>query len=179
MKTLRQNPLCRLSAAPDPRACRCLSFATFSLDGVLELTPRRYEDERGFFTETYNAACFAAKEDKIPELAGEIIVAASPRHLILRTSWVYSPFGTNFVKIYACGWQARVGKSRSSQTSAAIPRRRSILPPPFCAPPLRRVRAGHMIPITSREAALLHGPFGASCASSSRARGGHGRRFVT
>ncbi|CAN7617004.1 dTDP-4-dehydrorhamnose 3,5-epimerase [Pararhizobium sp. LjRoot238] len=34
---------------------------TFSLDGVLELTPRRYEDERGFFTETYNAACFAAK----------------------------------------------------------------------------------------------------------------------
>ncbi len=26
-----------------------------------ELTPRRYEDERGFLTETYNAATFAAK----------------------------------------------------------------------------------------------------------------------
>jgi len=30
-------------------------------DGVQELTPRRYEDERGFFTETYDAATFAAK----------------------------------------------------------------------------------------------------------------------
>jgi dTDP-4-dehydrorhamnose 3,5-epimerase len=36
-------------------------FRSLGLDGVLELTPRRYEDERGFFTETYNAATFAAK----------------------------------------------------------------------------------------------------------------------
>lgn len=33
------------------------------------------------------------------KLAGEeAIVAATPDHAILRTAWVYSPFGTNFVK---------------------------------------------------------------------------------
>jgi dTDP-4-dehydrorhamnose reductase len=47
-------------------------------------------------------------EDDIPaprsiygasKLAGEkVLSAANPRHLILRTAWVYSPFGKNFVK---------------------------------------------------------------------------------
>jgi dTDP-4-dehydrorhamnose reductase len=33
------------------------------------------------------------------KLEGEVAVAgANPRHIVLRTSWVYAPFGTNFVR---------------------------------------------------------------------------------
>ncbi|MBD9373720.1 dTDP-4-dehydrorhamnose 3,5-epimerase [Rhizobium sp. ARZ01] len=38
-----------------------LEIRSLGLDGVLELTPRRFDDERGFFVETYSAAALAAK----------------------------------------------------------------------------------------------------------------------
>ncbi|MFT9376575.1 dTDP-4-dehydrorhamnose 3,5-epimerase family protein, partial [Komagataeibacter saccharivorans] len=36
-----------------------MKVETLPLDGLLLLTPPRFEDERGFFSETYNAATLA------------------------------------------------------------------------------------------------------------------------
>jgi dTDP-4-dehydrorhamnose reductase len=58
------------------------------------------------------------------KLAGEEAVrAANPRHLILRTAWLYSPFGRNFVKTMVSAAQDRdvvtvVGDQHGSPTSA-------------------------------------------------------------
>ncbi len=58
------------------------------------------------------------------KLAGEELVrAANPRHAILRTAWLYSPFGRNFVKSMIAAAQARpvltvVDDQHGSPTSA-------------------------------------------------------------
>ena len=58
------------------------------------------------------------------KLAGEEAVrAANPHHLILRTAWVYSPFGRNFVKTMVTAARGRdvltvVGDQYGSPTSA-------------------------------------------------------------
>jgi len=49
------------------------------------------------------------------KLAGEqTVAAANPRHAILRTAWVYSPFGTNFLRT-----MLRVAESRDELTVVA------------------------------------------------------------
>ncbi|MQX93229.1 dTDP-4-dehydrorhamnose reductase [Sinorhizobium meliloti] len=89
-----------LARAVNVMGAACVAEAAASLDiPVIHLssdyvfsgddrTPRREDDETGPRT-VYGAT----------KLGGEEAVASiTKRHIILRTSWLYSPFGTNFVK---------------------------------------------------------------------------------
>lgn len=54
-------------------------------------------DKRSFYVETDATAPISAYGRS--KLAGEVgVAAANVNHVILRTAWVYSPFGANFVK---------------------------------------------------------------------------------
>ncbi len=54
-------------------------------------------DKQGLYVETDATGPVSAYGRS--KLAGEVgITAANPNHVILRTAWVYSPFGTNFLK---------------------------------------------------------------------------------
>ena len=81
------------------------------------------------------------------KLAGEEAVrAANPEHLILRTAWVYSPFGRNFVKTMAAAAHDR-DVLTSSTTSSAPRRARSTSPMPYS--PLPRVAGGQRSHLSS------------------------------
>ena len=58
--------------------------------------------------------------------AGERAVDRDDRHLILRTAWVYGPFGTNFVKTHAPGLAPSARNFASSTIRPAVPPRPKI-----------------------------------------------------
>jgi dTDP-4-dehydrorhamnose 3,5-epimerase len=43
-----------------------LEVRNLGLEGVVEIMPRRFSDDRGFFSETYNAEAFAAAGIGLP-----------------------------------------------------------------------------------------------------------------
>src|SRR6185312_13947993 len=62
-RTARQERIRHLSPALRQRSrpgLNMLEVKQLGLEGVLEILPRRFSDDRGFFSETYNAEAFAA-----------------------------------------------------------------------------------------------------------------------
>ena len=75
------------------------------------------------------------------KLLGERLVAERcANNVILRTAWVFSPYGAEFRPHDAFGSTRRATRSRSSPTSAAIPPRPSTSPQPCSPSPRERTR---------------------------------------
>src|SRR5262249_44171087 len=59
-RSLRQPFPWHLTRHPFARSLRVMDVKPLSLPGVIVLTPRRFSDSRGFFSETYNERAFRA-----------------------------------------------------------------------------------------------------------------------
>lgn len=77
-----------LASAAASMECPIIHFSTDYVFSGTKPTPYREDDQTGPLG-AYGRS----------KLAGEAaVIAANPAHAILRTAWVYSPFGRNFVK---------------------------------------------------------------------------------
>lgn len=77
-----------VAAAAASMACPIIHFSTDYVFSGTKPTPYREVDRTGPLG-AYGRSKLAGEE---------AVVAANPAHAILRTAWVYSPFGRNFVK---------------------------------------------------------------------------------
>jgi dTDP-4-dehydrorhamnose reductase len=93
-----------------------LAAAAASLDvPIVHLSTDYVFDGRGDRARTEDSPTAPLGQYGRSKLAGEEAVRrAAPRHMIVRTAWVYSPFGSNFVKT-----MMQLGRTRDSLTVVA------------------------------------------------------------